>query len=209
MINAFEEIKSQIDITDAAEHFGIRVNKNGRALCFAHDDHTPSLSFKNNFYYCFACGASGDVISMVQHLHSITPLEAAKILDNMYGLSLFKDNYTAQDKRNRAAQIEKHQSEKERIQAFEVWECWACSVCGNYVKKLRAWRTQYAPKSPDEPLHPLFVESLNRLDFWDNLHEAVFIGGDFETRVKFYQSYSEEVKKIAKRIYGRTNSFVA
>ena len=202
MTNTFDEIKNRIDITDAAERFGVRVGKNGRALCFAHDDHNPSLSFKNGYFHCFSCGASGDVINMIQHLHNITAIEAAKILDNMYGLSLFKDKPTAQDKRKRAAQAEKHRSERERIEAFEAWETWASAVVGDYVRTLSAWKAGYAPQCPDEPRHPRFDEALDNYDLWDNLFDAVFICGDFETKTQFYKSYRKRVSEIAKRIYG-------
>jgi len=58
----------------------IEVNHNGFALCPFHEEKTPSLYTKNNFYYCFGCGASGDVIDLAMKLYHLTFPEAVKKL---------------------------------------------------------------------------------------------------------------------------------
>lgn len=46
------------------------------ALCPFHDDRTESMNIKNNFYYCHACGASGNVIKFVMERDGLTFREA-------------------------------------------------------------------------------------------------------------------------------------
>ena len=40
-------------------------HRNFMALCPFHNEKTPSMNIKNNYYYCHACGATGDVIQFV------------------------------------------------------------------------------------------------------------------------------------------------
>ena len=54
--------------------------KRGKALCVFHPDTNPSMSVKNNRYRCWSCGANGDAISLVQHLHNMDFIHAVKFL---------------------------------------------------------------------------------------------------------------------------------
>ena len=60
-MNLFQEIKAYVTALQAAEQYGIKINRNKMACCPFHDDHHPSMKIGQN-YYCFACGAKGDVI---------------------------------------------------------------------------------------------------------------------------------------------------
>lgn len=44
----------------------------GIALCPFHDDKTPSMDVRKNFYHCYGCGATGNVIDLVRHLENLT-----------------------------------------------------------------------------------------------------------------------------------------
>lgn len=68
-------------IEEVAEKLGIRVVRH-KALCSFHEDRHPSLHFKNNRFKCFACGASGDVIDLVQRYLNIGFKEAVEWMDN-------------------------------------------------------------------------------------------------------------------------------
>ncbi len=68
-------------LVDLLERHGIPVAGSGprrTARCLFHDDQSPSLSvyLDSNRYYCFACGASGDAISLLQRLEGLTFREA-------------------------------------------------------------------------------------------------------------------------------------
>lgn len=57
----YEKAKSLVTAREAAEHYGLTVNRYGMALCPFHDDHNPSMKLDDRFH-CFCCGEDGDVI---------------------------------------------------------------------------------------------------------------------------------------------------
>ena len=57
----YEKAKSLVTAREAAEHYGLTVNRYGLALCPFHDDHNPSMKLDDRFH-CFGCGEDGDVI---------------------------------------------------------------------------------------------------------------------------------------------------
>jgi len=188
--NIFEEIKNRVDIIDAAERFGLQVDRHNKALCFVHSERNPSLSFKNNRYKCFSCNASGDVIEMICQLKGVKPLEAAKILDNLYGLNLF-------DKKINFYHYNKElESEKAKLLAWKMWEQWACNTVAGYLKQLDEWKREYAPKPSDELLHPLFAEALNNTAYWNYVYQSVFIEGSFTDKTEFYKTHAKAVNEL-------------
>ena len=62
-MNIFEAVKQSVTTRQAAESYGIRVNKNGMAVCPFHRDKNPSMKVDRRFH-CFGCQADGDVIDL-------------------------------------------------------------------------------------------------------------------------------------------------
>lgn len=58
--------------------------QHGRAICPFHDDHRPSMDVRKNFYYCYTCGANGDVIDLAMHIYHIPFREAVDKLSRFY-----------------------------------------------------------------------------------------------------------------------------
>jgi hypothetical protein len=79
-MNLFESVKEAVPMRAAAEHFGIRVGRGGMACCPFHNDRTPSMKLNEDYFYCFGCGATGDVIDFVARLFNLSPKEAAEKL---------------------------------------------------------------------------------------------------------------------------------
>ena len=71
--NIFEAVKTGVSVRDAAECYGIRSNHAGMACCPFHDDHTPSMKLNEDYFYCFGCGAGGDVITFTARLFNLRP----------------------------------------------------------------------------------------------------------------------------------------
>lgn len=46
--------------------------KRGMALCFTHADKHPSMDVRKNFYYCYVCQATGDVIDILMQRDGLT-----------------------------------------------------------------------------------------------------------------------------------------
>ena len=84
-MNIFQFVKSQITTRQAAEHYGLNVQRNGMTLCPFHNDHAPSLKVDTRFY-CFGCQVKGDVIDFVSKLFGLSLIQAAQKLAADFGL---------------------------------------------------------------------------------------------------------------------------
>ncbi|MDR2158428.1 MAG: DNA primase [Holosporaceae bacterium] len=85
-------LKTKASIVDVVSQ-RVRLRKSGRdwfGLCPFHKEKTGSLKVDSDrgFYYCFGCGAGGDVISFVQNFDKVSFSEAVEIIANSYGIPL-------------------------------------------------------------------------------------------------------------------------
>ncbi len=71
-MNLFETVKNNVSLREAAQAYGLEVNRHGKALCPFHNDRHPSLYVANDHYYCFTCGESMEM--------SLTSLQGCLIL---------------------------------------------------------------------------------------------------------------------------------
>ena len=83
----FELVKQNICVPDAAEHYGLQVNRNGMCSCPFHEDRHPSMKLNERYFYCFGCGATGDVIDLVARLFGLSSFEAAQSWHRISGLT--------------------------------------------------------------------------------------------------------------------------
>ena len=79
-MNIFETVKAAVTVRQAAEHYGLKINRSGMICCPFHDDRHPSLKLNEDYFYCFGCGAKGDVIDFVARLLDLSAYEAAQRL---------------------------------------------------------------------------------------------------------------------------------
>ena len=85
-----EEIRSGNDIVDVISGY-VRLTKKGSTyfgLCPFHNEKTPSFSVSPNkqMYYCFGCGAGGNVITFLMEYENYTFPEALEVLANRIGV---------------------------------------------------------------------------------------------------------------------------
>ena len=79
-MNLFQNVKYGVNCREAAERYGVSVNRQGKALCPFHNDRHPSLYAADDHYHCFACGEHGDVIDFAAKLFGLPLYEAAQRL---------------------------------------------------------------------------------------------------------------------------------
>ena len=79
MNNIFLAVKEAVTARQAAEAYGIPVNRNGMVRCPFHEDHHPSMKIDER-YYCFGCHETGDVIDFTAKLFGLSLYEAARKL---------------------------------------------------------------------------------------------------------------------------------
>lgn len=79
-----DKLKASLNIVDVINGYLPlkKAGKNYIACCPFHGEKTPSFTVDENkqFYHCFGCGASGDVIGFVQEYFNSEFIEAAKML---------------------------------------------------------------------------------------------------------------------------------
>lgn len=111
-----EEVRSRNDIVDVISGY-VRLQKKGSTyfgLCPFHNEKTGSFSVSPNkqMYYCFGCGAGGNVFTFLMQYENFTFPEALGALAERVGIELPKEEATPQakqeaDKRQRLLEINK------------------------------------------------------------------------------------------------------
>lgn len=85
----FEDAKSILNIEEVYERYTMYEVKRHKAICYFHNDRTPSMSFKNEkIFNCFVCGEKGGVIELVCKIFNIKPFEALTKLNEDFNLHL-------------------------------------------------------------------------------------------------------------------------
>lgn len=84
-----EEIKSRNDIVDVISSYVNlkRAGSNFQGLCPFHSEKTPSFTVfpATQGYYCFGCGAGGDVITFVRQSENLEYIPALEFLARRRG----------------------------------------------------------------------------------------------------------------------------
>ncbi len=72
-----------------------RRGRNLVGLCPFHNEKTPSFTVypETSSFYCFGCGAGGDVVSFIRSIENLDYLDAVKLLADRAGLKMPEDNY--------------------------------------------------------------------------------------------------------------------
>ncbi len=106
-----QQLKSKNDLVDVVSAYVSLERKGGNwwGRCPFHHEKTPSFSVnaEQQFYHCFGCGVSGDVISFIREIESVDFMDAIKILAERAKMPLPEMNFdtekTAEMKRKRDA----------------------------------------------------------------------------------------------------------
>lgn len=90
-----EQLVSNCDIEDIISSY-VNIKKTGRnskALCPFHSEKTPSFVVYGDTqsYFCFGCGAGGDVISFIMQAENLEYVEAIKFLASRVGMTVPED----------------------------------------------------------------------------------------------------------------------
>lgn len=155
----FRAIRQLIDIRQAAEMYGLVVNRAEMAKCIFHADNNPSMKLYTDHFHCFGCGAHGDVTDLTAQIFGFSKTEAANKLCADFGISDSRSPPTA--------------PKRKRILTEREWVQRVFAVLTDYISMLREFRELYAPTNQDEPPDPRFTLSLQQLYYaeylWDEL----------------------------------------
>ena len=84
-------------------------------------------------------------------------------------------------------------------QQFKRMERYCFRVLSDYHNLLRRWKRDYAPKTPEEEWHPLFVEALQKQSHVEYLLD-VLLFSDIGERAALITSYGKEVRNLERRM---------
>ena len=142
----FESVKAAVPLRQAAETYGLTVSRNGMTCCPFHEDKHPSLKLNEDYFFCFGCGASGDVIDFTARLFGISLKDATEKLAADFGISVDA----------KPVAVRRNPSRLEELRCRRALT--------DYLHLLKEWKTQYAPKTPEDSLDDRFVESCQQYD---------------------------------------------
>ena len=187
--NVFETVKQSITIREAAERYGIEVGRNSMACCPFHDDKNPSMKLNKDYFYCFGCGATGDVIGLTARLYNLSPKEAAEKLAQDFGLIY---DSQAPPRRNYVRQ-------KTEAQKFKESRDHAFRILADYFHLLRKWETNYTPKTPVESMHPRFLEAVQQKDYIGYLLDS-FLEDSPEEQKLWIAEHQSTIANLERRV---------
>ena len=192
----YETIKTAVPVKQAAEHYGLKVSRNGMACCPFHNDRHPSLKLNEDYFFCFGCGAKGDVIDLVARLFDLSAYEAAQRLAADFGIS-YEPGQSVETA---------YKPKRPHIRQFREDEMLCFRVLMDYLHLLEDWKVRYAPRTPDESYDDRFVEACQmhcHIEYMadvltvGNLEERVALVDELmkSGRIAFLKEYTARKKK--------------
>lgn len=154
-----EEIKEAYSMRDVLERYGIRPNRSGFIRCPFHKEKTASMKIYKDSYYCFGCGAHGDVFDFVGAMDDLSFRESFLVLGGTYEhkKETFSDRmarYHAKKEREQRKKQEEDLKEKRKlnIELIDIYrDCLTLSP----------------------PLSDIWAECYNKLQYQLYLHEIL------------------------------------
>ena len=163
-MNQFESVKAAVPLRDAAKHYGLTVSRNGMTSCPFHEDRHPSLKMNEDYFFCFGCGASGDVIDFTARLFGISPKDATEKLAADFGISVDA----------KPVAVRRNPSRLDEIRCRQVLT--------DYLHLLQDWKIRYAPQTPGDIWDDRFVASCKQYDHIVYLLDLLTQGSSEEQR---------------------------
>ena len=98
-----EEVRSRNDIVDVISAY-VKLQKKGSSyfgLCPFHNEKSPSFSVsrQKQMYYCFGCGAGGNVFTFLMEYENYSFVEALRYLADRAGVDLPEQEYSEAERR--------------------------------------------------------------------------------------------------------------
>ncbi len=187
----YEEIKGRLDMAKVATAYGYPIRRRDLCLCPFHQDRHPSMKLYKDGFYCFSCGAGGDIVTFVARLYGMKNQEAAKKLVEDFALPVRMEALSYREKRQRDLAVKKRQER-------DAWIRHARAILMGYYQLLCD-----AGRDPADIHFEEAIQQRTLIEYWiecieqcpDDLYKdrkAVRRIGDIERRIAgWYEEPSE------------------
>lgn len=152
-----EEIKASRSMQEVLSRYGMQPNRAGFIRCPFHKEKTASMKIYRDGYYCFGCGAHGDVFDFVQAMDNLSFREAFLDLGGTYEKETFRDRmarYHAQKERD---------MRRKRAEDFRARR----KLNNDLIDIYREWYQK------SEPFSDAWTDCYNALQYQLYLHEIL------------------------------------
>ncbi len=163
--NVVTQIKERITLYDVIERYTGEPIKRGKMRCPFHGEQDASFTIysHNNTFYCFGCGAGGDIIDFVRRFFNVDFKDALQRIDTDFGLCLLqRPTLTAYRKAQAEAQRRRQEREQQQKAAAELdARYWAA-----YDRWLQYERIiqEQRPASEEHEPSAAFMEAISNIE---------------------------------------------
>ena len=214
-----EEVRVKNDIVDVISGY-VRVAKKGAShfgLCPFHNEKSPSFSVSGNrqMYYCFGCGAGGNVFTFIMEYENYSFPEAVKFLADRAGVSLPEVEYSeaVRQKENKRAKLLEINKEAAKYFYYQLRSERGNNAHNYLVKRklseemMHKFGLGYAKKTSDDLVRYLtgkgYDEGSVREAGLSSFHEKYGTSDKFYNRVMFpIQDLNHRVIGFGGRVMG-------
>lgn len=219
-----EQIRERLHVSSLVERYVSLKSKGGGeyiGLCPFHQEKTPSFTVSDDkrFYYCFGCGAHGDVISFlmeytgVSYADAILKLASECVLDatKFHDKDYYQKNKEEKDKISLYYEILSKLAEYYHNTLYNEEGVYALEYLKNKRKLndniIKRYNIGYAPK--DHKIIENFLHKNCKFDLQDIIHSGAMAKSTFEEECKEEKLYNPFAGRITFPIYNRLNKVIA
>ncbi|MBQ2774331.1 MAG: DNA primase [Clostridia bacterium] len=194
-----EDLRSRVDIESVISPY-VNLRRRGKnlvGLCPFHNEKTPSFTVypETESFYCFGCGAGGDIVTFMRRIENLDYLEAVKMLAERAGMSLPEDGFDDSMAKQRTKVLEANRAAAKffHAQLFSERGREALDYFlnrGLKVETIRHFGLGYAPNDWQE-----LKNHLNKMGFDDVLLESANLlrRSDKNGRVRYYDNFRNRI----------------
>lgn len=164
-----EEIKREYSMRDILARYGIQVNRSGMCCCPIHGEKHPSMKVYKDSFYCFACGAHGDIFSFIQQMDNCDFKTAYLSLGGTY------EKQTENERAVTIARRERAKSERERAKQQEEQLRKTLADCLTLLARVIR---ESSPKSIDDEISDTYCDAVNYNTILTHWWEVLYIEND-------------------------------
>lgn len=153
-----DEIKETYPMGKVVRMYGFYPNRSGFISCPFHNEKTASMKIYKDGYYCFGCGASGDIFTFVMEIGELTFKEAFISLGGTY-----EEEESYESRLNRYHALKERDMKKKQINAMRIQR----ELNNMLIDIYREWYLK------SKPFSQVWTDCYNALQYQLYVHEII------------------------------------